>query len=254
MNSALYEGSIVHQRTGDAAHAFRYPIAMPMVDLAELPDLFDRFPFWSARRPAPARFRREDYLPGARASLTQEARDLVERQLGRRPEGAVSLLANPRYLGVGFNPVSFLFLRGEADDAVEAVIAEVTSTPWGERTAYVIDGRDRSLSGIIEADLAKVMHVSPFQPMRRRYRVSLSDPGERLRVAIESYAATGGDRPAFAATLALERRPLTRRALAGMVLARPPATALTLARIYAHAVRLRLKGAAYHPRPRPGIT
>ena len=86
------------------------------------------------------------------------------------------LLANPRYLGVGFNPVSFYFLHGE-EGAVEAVIAEVTNTPWGERVAYVLDGRARD-GDAITAQFAKSMHVSPFQPMDQRYE---SPPARQAR-------------------------------------------------------------------------
>jgi hypothetical protein len=34
---------------------------MAYLDLAELPEVLDRVPLWSARRPAPAWFRRSDY-------------------------------------------------------------------------------------------------------------------------------------------------------------------------------------------------
>ena len=43
-------------------HEFRYPIFMAYLDLAELPEVLDPLPGWSARRPAPAWFRRSDHL------------------------------------------------------------------------------------------------------------------------------------------------------------------------------------------------
>ena len=54
---------------------------------------------------------------------------------------------------------------------------------------------------------------------------------------------------AFAATLSLRRRELTRARMAGL-LARYPAMSLqVVARIYAQSLRLKLKGARYFPHP-----
>ena len=80
------------------------------------------------------------------------------------------LLANPRYLGVGFNPVSFLFLHG-ADGALDSVIAEVTNTPWGERPHYVLDAHGTQ-DGPITGSFEKRMHVSPFHADGADLRVS----------------------------------------------------------------------------------
>jgi DUF1365 family protein len=245
-DSAIYEGWVAHRRRGAVPHSFRYRVFMPLFDLGELPGLLDPIPLWSARRPAPARLRDEDFLGDGPPPLAERARDLSLDRIGHRPAGAVRLLANPRYLGVGFNPVSFLFLHGVDGSNVEAVIAEVTNTPWGERHSYVLDGRSRDPSGPIQAGFEKRMHVSPFQPMKQRYEISVSDPGEELRVVIRNLE---GDSEVFAATMALRRRELTRARMVGLLLRYPPSTIATLARIYANAAKLRLKGARFHPHP-----
>ena len=246
-DSAIYEGWVAHRRRGPVPHSFRYRVFMPLFDLSELPELLDPIPLWSARRPAPARFRCEDFLDDSPLPLVEMARDLSLDRIGRRPAGAVRLLANPRYLGVGFNPVSFFFLHGNDGSSVEAVVAEVTNTPWGERHSYVLDGRARDSSGEIRAGFEKAMHVSPFQPMEQRYEISVNTPGEELRVAIRSLE---GGSEVFTAMMALRRRELTRARMVGLLLRYPPSTMATLARIYANATRLRLKGARFHPHPR----
>jgi uncharacterized protein len=246
VNSAIYEGWVKHHRLAPVAHGFRYRLFLPLFDLDELPELLDPIPLWSARRPAPARFRRDDYLANARPSLPEEARDLVEERLGRRPSGPVRLLANPRYFGVGFNPVSFLYLHDRAGETVDAVIAEVTSTPWRERATYVIDARRRDRDGTIEGCFDKAMHVSPFQPMRQRYEIALSEPREDLRVMIRNLDQ---GRMVFAASMALRRRELSPKRMARLLFGYPPMTAATLARIYGNALKLKLKGAQVHPRP-----
>jgi hypothetical protein len=244
--SAIYRGWVAHRRTGPVPHSFRYRIFLPLFDLDELPELLDPIPLWSARRPALARFRSEDHLGEAPPNLAERARNMAGERVGRRPAGPVRLLANPRYLGVGFNPVSFLFLHSKDGQSVESVIAEVTNTPWGERTAYVLDGAARPAGEALSGSFEKAMHVSPFQPMEQRYEISVTAPAERLGVAIRSVE---GGREVFTATMALRRFELTRARMVRLLLAYPPMTLATLARIYWNAARLRARGASYHPHP-----
>ena len=241
--SAVYEGWVAHRRFGVVPHSFRYRVFMPLFDLDELPDLLDRVPLWSARRAAPARFREADYLPGQGGPLSERARDLVQARLDRRPPGPVRLLANPRYLGVGFNPVSFLFLHSE-DGRLDSVIAEVTNTPWGERTAYVLDARADRPGCRITTQLCKRLHVSPFQPMDQTYEISVTAPGRRLGVEIRNLEA---GREVFTASMGLRRSELTRARMFGLIFRYPPMTLATLARIYANALRLKVRGARFHP-------
>ena len=48
------------------------------------------------------------------------------------------MLTHLRYFGIGFNPVTFYYCFDAADTRVEAIIAEITNTPWNERHAYVL--------------------------------------------------------------------------------------------------------------------
>ena len=180
-DSAIYEGWVRHRRLGPVRHSFRYRVFMTLLDLDELPELFDRHPLYSARRPAPVRFRRSDYLGDPDVPLAESARRLVEERTGYRPEGPVRLLTHLRYLGRGFNPVSFYYLYDRAGERVEAVIAEVTNIPWRERHAYVVE---RNGSGPIRGRLAKRLHVSPFMPMEQSYDWRISEPGDALDVRI----------------------------------------------------------------------
>ena len=111
--SALYEGSVEPPAHGAGRALLPLPVVMALLDLDELPGALDRHPLWSARRPAPVRFRRRDHLGGAAAPLREAARDLVEERTAVAPGGPVRLLTTPRFCGIGFNPVSVpLSLRG----------------------------------------------------------------------------------------------------------------------------------------------
>lgn len=257
--SAVYEGTIRHRRFEPVEHEFSYRLFLMYLDLGELPGVLDPFPLWSARRRAPARFRREDFMGDPARLLDECARDAVEATTGTRPAGPVRLLAGLRYLGHSFNPVSFYYCFDRAGEQVEAVVADVENIPWGERHPYVL-ARGRREGPVLSDALDKALHVSPLMGMDQAYAFRASEPGERLSVHIESRpdaarddppcATEGGAAPkSFDATLNLRRRELSRPLLTGL-LARYPALSLqVVAKIYAQSLRLKLKGARYFPHP-----
>jgi len=243
--SAVYEGWIRHRRFEPVEHSFRYRLFLMYLDLDELPDALDPYPLWSARRPAPARFRRADYMGDPSRPLAECARDAVEEKTGCRPTGPVRLLASLRYLGHVFNPVSFYYCFDAAGERVDAVVADVNNIPWGERHPYVL-ARGTRRGAVLTDELDKTLHVSPLMGMDQTYAFRASEPGERLSVHIES---RGEERKQFDATLSMRRRELS-RALLTRMLARYPAMSLqVVARIYAQSLRLKLKGARYFPHP-----
>ena len=174
--SAIYEGWVTHRRVAPVENEFRYRVWMPLLDLDELPQALDRHPLWSARHPAPVRFRSRDFLAHGRteAPLAERARELVHEQLGDAPAGAVRVLASPRFLGIGFNPVSFVYLHAE-DGTLAALVAEVTNTPWGESHRYVAGRADGAAT--VRGRFRKRLHVSPFMAMDQSYELDASTPG-----------------------------------------------------------------------------
>lgn len=239
-SSAIYTGVVAHRRRTPVEHAFRMRLFLMYLDLDELPQALDGVPR------ALARFRRADYLGDPAVALDVAVRDLVQERLGARPTGPVRMLAHLRYLGHCFNPVVFYYCFAPDGERVEAVVAEVTNTPWGERCAYVAAGRG-NVHHVLESRHAKAMHVSPFMPMEMTYRWRVATPGERLTVSIENRDADGA--LVFDAHLALARQPLTRGALLHTLARHPAMTLHVLGGIYAQALRLRLKGAHWHAKP-----
>lgn len=240
--SALYEGTVRHRRSAVRSREFRYRIYMTYLDLDELPSLLGGRLVSS--RPGLVRFRRSDYFGHPSSDLATAVRDEVERQSGRRPHGPVRLLTNLRSFGHCFNPVSFYYCFDRAGERVEALLADVTNTPWNERHAYalVASGGGQVLGGSSD----KALHVSPFMGMDHEYRWRAARPGKTLSVHIESHRE---GRLAFDATLKLERRDLSARSLASATARHPMNTVHVLARIYGQALRLRLGGVPVHPHP-----
>ena len=241
--SCAYEGTVAHRRRRPKPHAFRYRVFMLYLDLDDLPAVLERRWLWSARRAAPARFRRDDYPgePGQR--LDDWVRNLVAERTGARPTGPVRLLTHLRYLGLWFNPISVYYCFADDGDTLEWAVLEVTSTPWRERHHYVLDahGHTRVHSGA----MAKEMHVSPFLPMDLRYQWKLTRPGERLALTVD---VADGDGVVVETALAMRRRPLTRAVMAGLLLRYPPMSLRVLGGIHWQAVRLWRKGTPYHRR------
>ncbi|HEV7773106.1 MAG TPA: DUF1365 domain-containing protein [Conexibacter sp.] len=244
--SAIYEGVVTHRRRTPVAHAFRFSLFLMYIDLAELPQLFDGHPLWSARRRAVACFRRADYLGDAAVPLDTAVRELVQDRLGFRPAGPVRMLAHLRYLGHCFNPVVFYWCFAPDGARVEAVVAEVTNTPWGERHAYVVAGEGNA-DHVLESRHEKALHVSPFMAMEMTYRWRVGTPGKRLAVTIENRDADGA--LVFDAQLALSRREITRTSLTRVLARHPAMTLRVLGGIYGQALRLRLKRAPWHAKP-----
>jgi len=243
--SAVYEGTVRHRRFTPIEHAFTYRHAMFLLDLDELPELFDGHPLYSARRPALARVRREDHLGDPDRPLADCVRDLVLERSGNRPEGPVRLLTTLRTLGHDFNPVSFYYCYDEAAGAVDAVVAQVTNTPWGESHAYVLKRRGTEI--VMRDTMQKAFHVSRFIGMDGRYEWRVTEPDTRLLVHIDERGDDG--QQVFDATLSLERHEITRARL-NRIMARFPAMSLRVATlIYWNAMKLKLKGAPYFPHP-----
>ncbi len=233
MKSAIYEGIVVHHRRHPIDHRFAYRLAMPFVYLDEMEELCSLHPLWSNGRTNVVSYRRADYLGSSTMPLTQAVRELVEDRLGTMPSGPVAMLAHPRTWGWLFNPVALYYCFDATGTRVEALVAEVTNTPWHERHAYVVGG-----PGTHNFD--KALHVSPFFGMDLQYELSYSAPGPHLPVRISTVRAGSC---VFDAVLHLERREASRRELGRLVFSHPLMTMRVSAAIYRQAFALRRAGA-----------
>lgn len=250
MTSFLYRGTVRHRRLAPTPHTFRYGVFQCYLDLADLPELFDRYWLWSARRPAPAWFRRADFLGDPAIPLDDAVRDAVERHGGPRPRGPIRMLAHLRYFGYVQNPVTFYYCFDAEDRAVETIVAEITNTPWRERHAYVLTpDADQGTRGTRRFAFDKAFHVSPFMDMDHTYDWRFNEPGRRLVVHMENFQ---GGTKVFDATLSLRRSPVTGPSLAGVLARYPFMTAQVVTGIYWQAMRLWFKGTPFfvHPRKR----
>ncbi|MDH4048382.1 MAG: DUF1365 domain-containing protein [Gammaproteobacteria bacterium] len=247
MQSCIFSGQVKHSRTVPVAHAFSYRLFMMYLDLDELSHVFHGRWFWSTKRPALARFRRENYLGDPAEPLAESVRKLVASRTGSTPNGPIRLLTNLSYFGYCFNPISVYYCFDRDDTRVEAIVAEVSNTPWGERHCYVLDGSTNLGDDRIHRyESRKELHVSPFMDMDIDYNWLLTAPSDNVVVRISNLARK--DR-IFAATLILRRKEINAASLAFTLAAYPFMTIKVILAIHWQALRLWLKGCRIKAHP-----
>lgn len=250
MHSCIYEGTVRHRRFKPLRHEFEYRIFLLFLDLDEIDELFEGRWLWSVERPNVASFRRRNYLGDPDVPLKTAVLDRVEERTGRRPEGPVRLLTHLSYLGYTFNPVSFYYCYDRGGQNLEAIVAEITNTPWNERHAYVLDtGRSGAGGKLRKFSFAKTFHVSPFMGMDVVYDWRLSEPGDRLAIHMINRQE---DQPALDASLVLSRRPVSGRSLASVLLRFPLMTVRVITAIYWQALKLWMKKCPSYEHPSIG--
>jgi hypothetical protein len=153
--------------------------------------------------------------------------------------GQVLMLAHARVLGYVFNPLTVYWCH-DPDGTLRCVVAEVHNT-YGQRHAYLLYPDERG-----RAEVRKQFYVSPFYPVDGGYRMSLPEPGERLRLSVVL------DRPdghSFVAGVQGHRQPATTASLLRAAVRHPWSTVAVSARIRYQGIRLFLRGLPVVPRP-----
>lgn len=239
MKSAIYSGRVFHRRLSPKMHEFVYPETLFCLDLEELETSPDRVLSMCRNR-----FLRSDHVGEIGTSLIETVRDLVELQLGFRPLGSIQIVTHVRQLRYVMNPVSFYYLRSLDGTRVEAVVAEVHNTPWGETHCYAFKCNEGE-PNIFK--FQKAFHVSPFMDMDQQYVWRLDQPGEELLVRMENW---GCGELKFEAKLQMRRRPLTQSEFNRVIFGSPFLTVAVIIRIYVQAAILWVKGCPYFPHPK----
>lgn len=245
MKSAIYTGKVIHQRFQPIKHKFNYRVFMLLLDLDELPEIFDSYWLWSARRFNICYFKRSDHLGNAKLPLKQAVIDLVFEKTAKKLEGPIRVLTHLRYWGYCFNPVSFYYCYDKSGSVVEMIVAEVHNTPWGETHPYILSADDNRGDNQHQRFIfPKNFHVSPLMPMNFMYDWRLTAPHETLFVHMKNLEE---NKEYFNATLHLEKRELNSKNLAKTLLNHPFMTGKVIFSIYWQTLITWLKGASFYP-------
>ncbi len=250
-NSAIYSGKVRHRRFSPKHHAFEYQVFMPWLDLDEIDELFKLCRFWSAEKFNLASFCRRDFADKPDINLKQRIISIAEKESGALTTDKankidkVFLLANLRYFGFSFNPISTYYCYNRQQQLI-CTVAEVTNTPWHERHFYTIPNPQPSAQKVAHR-FKKDFHVSPFLDMDYTYHWYSNAPDKKLYIHMENYQQ--GDK-VFDASLSMQREALTPATLDKKILAFPFMSLKVVAGIYWQALKLYLKKVPIYDHPK----
>jgi DUF1365 family protein len=243
-NSAIYEGRTTHVRRKPIEHRLQYGLFSLLIDVDELDELA-RIPFFSHNRTNLISFFDQDHGARDGGDLKAWITAKLESADFEGPPGRVRLLCLPRIAGYEFNPLTVWFIDDAAGDP-RWILYEIHNT-FGEAHSHLVevDPGDRHKHGF-----RKEFFVSPFFDVEGGYRVRISQPAERISIAI-TYEVDG--ETVFTAGLAGRRLPLTSKTLLGATIRYPLVTFKVMAAIHWEAAKLWLKGARYRKRPQAPV-
>jgi DUF1365 family protein len=241
--SGLYAGTVMHRRIKPHAHRLRYSIFSLLIDLDELEQLSARLRLFSRNGFNIFSFHDKDFGNKSGEPLRMQIeRDLHDAGI-ELDGGAIRLLAMPRLLGYGFNPLSVYFCY-RSDLTLAAIIYEVHNT-FKERHAYLIPVTENG-DGLVHQLCAKRLYVSPFMDMDMTYSFRIAPPAQNVAISI---LARDLDGPVMTAVLTAARRELTDTVLLRAFAVYPFLTVKVIAAIHWEALLLWLKGMRLRNRP-----
>lgn len=239
-------GQVRHTRLRPQRNAFVYPtyfLMLPMRALrAQGPGELAR------NRRAALAFHDRDHGDGRADSLAW-LDEVLQANGVSDATGEAWLHTYPRVLGYAFKPVSFWYCH-RPDGSLRAVLVEVNNT-FGERHCYLLDEPRYG----VPCEASKVFHVSPFCPVRGRYRfvfmrTERADQAPRTVVRIDYFDDESPCAPALLNTsVSGELQALTPATLRQALWSHPAMTLGVIARIHWQALRLWLRRTPFFRQP-----
>lgn len=234
--SAIYEGSVVHERLRPKRHRLKYQVFSLLLDLDELTTLDKKFQLFGYNRWSPISFYDKDHGETNNTQLRPWAEARMREAEIESDGGAIRVLCTPRIFGYAFNPITTFFCYRK-DGQLAAILYEVCNT-FKERHTYTIPVIKASRP-VIRQSCQKRMYVSPFIEMDMTYHFRIIPPAAKVNIVIREEDKDG---LVLAASHTGSRSTLTNRALMSCLLRFPLLTLKVIVGIHWEACKLVAKG------------
>lgn len=238
-SSCLYKGKIQHARRVPKEHIFSYNIYYFYINLDELISTKDDSflcKYIHKRFKRPMRYGEGD--------LKSAIVNLVRHRLDLEINGPIFLLTQIQNMSFVFNPISVYFCY-DKEFQLKSIVSEVNNTPWNEQHCYCVPVGENET--VMDFNLQKDFHVSPFMSMDFDYQWLISHPGDSLSIIMHNLKEK---EIYFSATLKLKRLKLTLWNLMYCKFRIPLVNFKVVFGIYWQALRLWLKGVAFVSHPK----
>lgn len=243
-HAQLYTAQVSHKRLSPTTNAFSYGLyylALPINRLQDCSEL-------AINRSGLISFWEKDH--GAKTG--QSLQTWIHQQLAHYNlttlVSEVILVAMPRVMGFGFNPISF-WLCLNAEKALIAVLCEVNNT-FGESHCYLCRHEAHEVIKKNHWFLAeKVFHVSPFFPREGYYHFKFDYSEQQLTINIRYHNTD--QKKMLLTSLTGRMEPLSKHTLHIAALKLPFITIKTVFFIHWQALKLLLKRCSVFKKPEP---
>ena len=183
INSAIYNGQVIHKRFKPKVHHFKYKVFSLLIDLSELEILDKKVNFFSFNKFNLISFHEKDHGERDGSSLKLWVQKNLEKNNIQHKDIKIKILCYPRIFGFVFNPLSVFYVYNLEDQLI-SILYEVKNT-FGEQHTYIF--KVLKDSNLIQNNCSKKFHVSPFIDMNCNYFFRLLKPGSKISVIIDQY-------------------------------------------------------------------
>ena len=240
--SAIYTGSVMHERYEKKPHKFKYPLTYFCLALKELPALDNVSPLFSWNKATWFSFHDKDHGLGDGTSLENFLKICLNKADYDVSGFEFVVMSLPRVLGYAFNPITFIYCYKNA--LLEAMIYEVNNT-FNERIFYILPVKNQPIRQMCE----KKMTVSPFFDLSGRYDFRISDLGAKVSNVVDY---SEGTNLKMRAIYVAERLPFNQRQINKILVTYPLQSYKVIFSIHFEALFLWLKGLRVRKRQKIG--